>query len=219
MRALIAVSGEPLVSPLRLTVDRSAPADQLLVPEEVEIEGNAHGVVEIVGLEDGRSETESSYQITLLPPPEGLPVGVAFAEAATTFRVTLHDGDQQSGCRPLRLSASGERVDSRGGFSTARITMEGPWNVALRFLEPYWSDRLEDWEEPPDLPIDLSAIPPVTLAIPNALSYRQLAAGGHRQQISLSWYDDLYLMAVAPGCEPVSLRCRRLSRQSARCAP
>lgn len=59
----------------------------------------------------------------------------------------------------------------------------------------------------PDLPIALSHVPPVTLAIPDSLLYQGLSAGGHRQRVSLSWYDDLRFDAVAPGCAPITLRC------------
>ena len=219
VRAVIVVSGELLRSPLRLPVNRRVPADQLLVPEEVEIEEYGHGAVEIVGIGDQRSEAAANYRITLLPPSEGLPPGVAFAEAATTFRVTLNDGDRHPGCARLELGATGEDFDFDGSFSTAQVTLEGPRNVGLRFLEPYWDERLEEREDPPDLPLDLSDVPPIILAIPNSLSYQGLSAGGHRQRISLSWYQDLELAAVAPGCEPVPLRCPVESILTTGCSP
>ena len=219
VRAVVLVSGELLGSPLRLSVESSAPADQLRVPEAVEIEAHRHGAVEIVGLDDERSEAADSYRITLTPPPEGLPPGVVFDEAAMTFRVTLNDGEREPGCTRLELAATRERFDFNGKFSTARITLEGPQNVALRFFEPYWDDRLEEREAPPNLPVDLSSVPPITLAIPNGLLYQPLSAGGHRQRISLSWYRDLRLAAVAPGCKPVPLHCRRASRRTTRCSP
>ncbi len=219
VRAVVLVSGEVLGSPLRLSVESSAPADQLLVPEELDIGVSRHGAIEIIGLDDGRSEAPSRYQITLTPPPEGLPPGVVFAEAATTFRVTLNDRDREPGCTRLQLVATHERFDSDGKFSTAQITLEGSQNVALRFVEPYWDERLEERNEPPNVPIDLSNVPPINLAIPNSLSYQPLSAGGHRQRISLSWYRDLQLAAVAPGCKPVPVRCRRESRRTTRCSP
>lgn len=217
VRAVVQVSGELLESPLRLSLDRGATADQLLVPEEVEIEAYAHGAVEIVGLGDQRSEAATSYRIALMPPPEGLPSRVAFADGATTFRITLNNVDREPGCARLELEAAREDFDFDGGFSTARITLEGPRNVGLRFFEPYWEERLEEREEPPDLPVDLSAAPPITLAIPGSLAYRGLSAGGHRQRITLNWYRDLRLAAVAPGCEPVRLRCRARTILTAGC--
>lgn len=219
VRAVIVVSGEPLTSPVRLTVDRSAPADQLVVPEEIEIDAYAHGAVEIVGIGDRGSEGQATYQITLLPPPEGLPARVALTEAATTYHVTLNGGNREPDCARLELDATRERFDSRGEFSTARITLEGPQNVALRLSEPYWTERLKERENPPELSIDLSAAPPITLAIPSSLPYRPLAAGGHRQQVSLSWYGDLRLAAVVPGCKPVQVRCERVSSRTTRCSP
>lgn len=207
VRAVVLVSGDLLDAPLRLSLERDAPADQLVVPEEIEIEAYGHGAVEVVGLVDGRSEAAGAYRITLLPPPEGLPPRVAFAEGATTYRVTLNDGDRDPGCGRLELNATREDFDFDGYFSKARITLEGPRNVGLRFHGPYWDDRLLDREEPPDLPIDVSDAPPITLAIPTSLSYQGLSAGGRRQRVSLSWYDDLHVQAVAPGCRPLRLRC------------
>ena len=219
VRAVIVVSGELLGSPLRLFVDRSAPADQLLVPEEVEIDEYGHGAVEIVAISDQRSEAAANYRITLLPPPEGLPPGVAFAAETTRFRITLNNVDRQPGCARLELAATREDFDFDGQFSTARFTVEGPQNVALRFVEPYWDERLEEREDPPDVPIDVSDLPAITLAIPSSLPHQGLSAGGHRQRITLSWYRDLHLAAVVPGCEPVALRCPVESILTTGCSP
>ena len=218
VRAVVQISGDLLESPLRLAVQHSAPGDQLLVADEVEIERRRHGAVEIVGAEDDTPEAGAGYEITLLPPAEGLPPGVVLDEAATTFRVIVEDGDPRPDCRRLELDATRERFDSRDEVSTARITLEGPQNVALRLSEPYWTNRFDDWEKPPELPIDLSAAPPVSLVIPESLAYQPLAASGHRQRITLAWYWDLDFAAVAPECRPVRLRCRRSGR-STRCSP
>lgn len=216
---MVLVEGELLPSPLRLSLDHDAPAGQLLVPEDVEVAAYGYGAVEIVGIVDQRSEAAASYGVRLLPPPEGLPPGVAFDEAATIFRVTLNDGDRAPGCGRLELRATREDFDFDGRFSTARIRLEGPANVGLRFREPYWDERLEEREDPPDLPFDVAAAPPITLAIPSSLPYEVLLEGGHLQRISLGWYDDLLLAAVAPGCEPVPLRCPVESILTTGCSP
>lgn len=219
VRAVVVVSGERLRLPLRLPVDGNAPAGELLVSEEVEIEAYAHGAVEIGGIRDQRSEGTASYELALREPPEGLPSGVAFAEGATTFRVTVHDAEGRAECSRLDLEVSRESFNRPGGFSTARFTVEGPPDLAVRFLEPYWDDRFEQWDEPPELPLDLSDIPPVTLAIPSSLSYQRLSSGGHRQRIPLSWYNDLEVAAVAPGCRPVSLECQARTILTRGCRP
>ena len=159
----------------------------------------------------------ATTRITLRAPPDGLPDEVAFTSGATTFRVTLGGSNGDPGCEQLALDARSERFDRSGGFSTARLVMEGPPGVGLRFLEPYWEDRFDQWEEPPDLPLDLSDVPPITLAIPNSLRYSGLGRRGHRQAISLSWYFDLHLAAVAPGCPPLTLRCRIRSNRTPDC--
>lgn len=206
-RAVVQVSGVLLRSPLVLSVEQSGPAGQVLTPETVEIEAYGHGAVEIVGISDRRTERPTEFGITLVPPPEGLPPEVALAAESATFRVSLTDGDRQPGCERLELWATREDFDFDGEFSTARVTLEGPRNVGLRISEPYWEERLEDRDEPPELSIDLADVPPITLAIPGGLLYQRLADGGHRQRISLSWYRDLRFAAVAPGCAPVTLRC------------
>jgi len=206
-RAVVQVSGELLRSPLVLSVEQSGPAGQVLTPETVEIEAYGHGAVEIVGVSDRRTERLTEFGITLVPSAEGLPPAVALAAESATFSVSLIDGDRRPGCERLVLSATREDFDFDGRFSTARVTLEGPRNVGLRISEPYWEERLEDRDEPPELPIDLSDVPPVTLAIPRSLPYQGLTDGGHRQRISLSWYSDLRFAAVAPGCAPITLRC------------
>ena len=204
VRPVVLVSGELLESPLRLAVEHNAPPGQLLVSDEVAIKRWRHGAVEIVGLEDETSEAAASYRITLLSPPEGLPPGVALAEAAKTFQVTLNDGDRQPGCSRLRLSTARPRFGPDRRFSTAQITLEGPRNVALRFFGPYWTDRLKEREDSLDLPIDPSDAPPITLTIPSSLWYLPVSKGGHWQRMSLFWYSaDLRLAALVPGCEPV----------------
>ena len=175
---------------------------------------------------------ESSFWVSDLDPETALYVRVAavretadaLLQSAWTTTVmgataTRPPPPSAADCSRIALYATREDFDRRGVFSTARITLEGPPGVGLRFVEPYWDDRLTDRDDPPELPLDLSDIPPVTLAIPSSLPYRELSGGGHRQQISLAWYGDLEVVAVAPGCGPIRLRCTAETILTRGCRP
>ncbi len=207
IRVSVTAKGEPLDGPLRLRLDHALPGGTLVVPAEVLVERHGHGMFEISRPPAAGVEAASSYGIALDDPEDGLPPGVALSGNRSSLRIALLAAKGATDCSVLHLSASRERFDRRGGFSSARLLVEGPEHVAVRFLEPYWEDRFEQWDEPPELPIRLSQVADVPLIFPDTLSYRDAGGGGHSQRVSLAWYGDLELEAVAPGCAPSRLRC------------
>lgn len=206
VRVSVTAAGEPLESAMTLDLHHPFPAGALDVPSEVRVERHGHGIFEIERRPTSGFEAASRHEISLRAPEEGLPPGIGLSQREDRFRVTLPEADPHD-CSALHLSATSERFDQRDGLSSARLLLEGPANVAVRFIEPYWEERLEAWDEPPELPIPLSDVAPVPLFFPDAMPYRSGAGRSHSQRVSLAWYRDLEVEAVAPGCAPVRLRC------------
>ncbi len=205
-RVSVTVAGEPLDAPFDLRLDHEAPAESVLIPDEVRVEQRGHGAFEIERPPASGFEAASRHEVVLRAPEDGLPAGVALSGNRGRLGVTLPESDPH-GCSGFRISATAERFDRRGGFSSAQLRLEGPEHVAIRFPGPYWDDRFEAWDEPPDLPIQPSDAAPVSLVFPDAMPYQSAGGGGHSQRVSLAWYEDLELEAVAPGCAPIRLRC------------
>lgn len=207
-RIMVTIAGEPLAAALDLQLDHSAPASALDIPSEVRVEQQGFGGFDIERPPASGVAAPSRHEIRLRAPEDGFPPGVALSGSRDRFLVRLREAGP-AGCPTLHLSATRERFNYRGqgGFSSARLLVEGPEGVGLRLLESYWKGRLEQWDEPPDLPIPLSQVADVPLIFPDQIPYRSAAGAGHSQRISLAWYNDLEVEAVTPGCAPTRLHC------------
>lgn len=211
IRIVAAVSGgriHPRDLPIRLPLELDAPPDRLLLPDAVEIGRYGLGVVEAEAVRDQREVAVEHYTLHLRQPPEGLPTGAALDSGASVFHLTVRNEPADPACAGLTLGESEVALDPRGSFWTADITLRGPERAMLRIGDPYWDRPMWEGDEPEDLPISLSQLPPIFHGTPQRLSSSGTGSGIFRHTLSFAWYDGpLALTAAAPGCGSVTLTC------------
>lgn len=185
-----------------LVVESDAPEDALIIPAKIVIRGHGgRNQVEIVGVADRVADPPAHYRISLAPPSGGLPPGVTLLEGGTTFRLTLRDTAPPANCSGLRLSAGASGFDAEIGGSAVEIRFGGPEHAGLRIEEPY----------PVLVGNGFRWLPWPAELVPTRLSQPAGAPAEGPLTIALNWTGDLGLVALARGCEPVTLTRRGAS--------
>jgi len=202
VRALVMAEGRPLLpehGPLeeKLALRADAPGDRLVWTST----SRALGIhaFEIESPPGGHPVHPQPRTLHLVETDGGLPPGIALDPDRTVFRVTVRNLEPED-CSDLTLTASRVRSHARrdqwgsNGLrsrGTAEVRFQGPSRAALRIAMPYFG------------PYEGSAL---AVLNPTSLPYQPVGGGGHRQAVSVNWFNQLELTAFLPGCEEVPLR-------------
>lgn len=171
------------------------------------------GVVRIeVGERPDGAGVGQTYELRLVASGEG------FAETPLRFRVAARE--TPTPCDALVLTAEAEGRSGPAGrffsrvfpdatdYRSGRITLRSPrFGVGMRWLAPYRfrGGELKDapWDPSAQRKQDVTGHPFLFLAGAELISDGE----GFEQTFDLAWFDELELLASAPGCEPRRLRC------------
>ena len=218
-------------------VETDAPAERLLIrrsiawrevyeredpetgdPTQV---GVAVGIIRLEALESGETTDPGEVHEVRIGAPAGGFQGPPEIEVDTTplrFRVVAPS--PAISCDELTLTAepdhrSGEPggffrrlFEDAGEFNSGRITLRGPgFGAGLRLVAPYRfrGGELTDteWDPSAQRKTDEIGFPFLFAAGMNL----RAVEGGFEQTFELGWFDELELVAHAPGCESRRLRC------------
>ena len=218
------------------TVETDAPPSVLQVRrwiERREVEGYSSdtgemetrtvrvGIVELQAIEVGTGEhAQAIHEVRIGAPAGGFPGPFEIEVDSTPLRFRVVAPSPAVPCEEVGLTVRSDRrpqepgqffrrlFEDAGEFHSGSITVRAPgFGVGLRLVAPYRfrGGELTDaaWDPSAQRQTDEVRFPFFFAA---GMDLRAVG-GGFEQTFELGWFDELELVAHAPGCEPRRLRC------------
>ena len=183
--------------------------------------GSSVGIIRLEAVESGaNADPGRIHQIRIGAPAGGFPGPPEIEVDTTPLRFRVVAPSPAISCDELTLTAdSDHRSGEPGGFfrrlfaeagefDSGRIRLRAPgFGAGLRLVAPYRfrGGELTDteWDPSAQRKTDEIGFPFLFAAGMNL----RAVEGGFEQTFELGWFDELELVAHAPGCEPRRLRC------------